>query len=84
MHSKYILRDQDMLVIGSANMDYRSFFSNYELMLFSKNEQLINQLNVDFESSLSHSELIESHHLQNKAYSDFYPSIVAILLRSWL
>lgn len=84
MHSKYILSDQSMAIIGSANMDYRSFFTNYEIMLFSKNSKLIELLGNDFESSLTHCDLIEKKNVRTKSYSHFLPSLVAFILRRWL
>lgn len=84
MHSKYILSDQNLAVIGSANMDYRSFFSNYEIMLFSENEFLVNQLSNDFERSLTISEPVKNQDIKNKSLSHFLPSLVAFFLRRWL
>jgi Phosphatidylserine/phosphatidylglycerophosphate/cardiolipin synthases and related enzymes len=84
MHSKYIISDNKLGVIGSANIDYRSFFINYEIMLFCKNKALINQLSDDFECSLSQSDLVEAHHLKSKNIAHFMPSLVAFFLRRWL
>lgn len=84
MHSKYIICDQNAIVIGSANMDYRSFFTNYELMLFSSNKQLLEYLTHDFQACLASSDLVKHHHLKNKTYSFFIPSIVAYFMRRWL
>jgi len=34
LHGKLMLRDDDYAVVGSANLDMRSFFLNYEIALF--------------------------------------------------
>jgi cardiolipin synthase len=34
LHAKAILFDEELVVIGSANMDMRSLFLNYEVSLF--------------------------------------------------
>ena len=84
MHSKFIISDNKLGVIGSANIDYRSFFTNYEIMLFCKSDALIGQLNDDFEISLSQSNLVQEQHIKNKNISHFIPSLVAFFLRRWL
>jgi len=84
MHSKFIISDDKLGVIGSANIDYRSFFANYEIMLFCRNESLICQLSDDFEFSLSQSDLVQEQHLKSKKISHFFPSLVAFFLRRWL
>ena len=34
LHAKVVIFDDDLAIIGSANMDMRSLFLNYELSLF--------------------------------------------------
>ena len=84
MHSKFIIGDNKIAVIGSANIDYRSFFTNYEIMMFCKNEALINLLSDDFELGISQSDIVQERHLKSKSISHFIPSLVAFVLRRWL
>jgi cardiolipin synthase len=55
IHSKVIIFDHFMATVGSANMDMRSFFSNFELnaVLFDKDS--INRLEMDFMADLKES-----------------------------
>jgi cardiolipin synthase len=49
-HGKMILADQDLVLIGSSNMDYRSFFLNFETDLFVRDKQLAAQAATIMES----------------------------------
>ncbi len=44
LHAKALMIDRQELIIGSSNMDYRSLFINYELVLLSKNKPLVQSL----------------------------------------
>lgn len=44
MHAKAILADGTLAIVGSMNMDMRSFFLNYEVALFIYNENKVKEL----------------------------------------
>lgn len=44
LHAKLILIDQQMIMIGSANLDYRSLFINHEMVNFIYSKELIEQM----------------------------------------
>jgi len=44
LHTKIITVDDDWCTIGSTNLDYRSFFINYEINLVSSRAELVRQL----------------------------------------
>jgi len=44
MHAKAILVDGALGIVGSMNMDMRSFFLNYEVALFISNENMVQEL----------------------------------------
>ena len=58
LHAKTIVVDEGWSCVGTANLDYRSFFLNYELNLASEDTALASQLARDFEQDLAESELI--------------------------
>lgn len=60
VHAKTMVIDDDLAIIGSANMDYRSFDLNFEVnaMVYSKN--ITGQLTQAFEADLKVSELIDA------------------------
>ncbi len=43
-HAKYLIIDNKYCSFGSANLDYQTWFSNYELNISSTNKDLIKQL----------------------------------------
>ena len=58
LHSKLIIIDDEVFV-GSANLDTRSLWINYELVLSLKEPMLANQARAIFEQDLSNSRRIE-------------------------
>jgi len=44
LHSKYMIVDGNLCVIGSSNMDVRSFGLNYEIMLVADSSRLVEML----------------------------------------
>jgi cardiolipin synthase len=46
LHGKVILVDNSLGIVGSMNMDIRSFFLNYEIALFVYNENTVEELSV--------------------------------------
>jgi cardiolipin synthase len=55
LHSKSLLVDSDCAVIGSANFDHRSFRLNFEVCAALYDENLADQLALQFERDLSRS-----------------------------
>ena len=60
VHAKTMVIDDDLAIIGSANMDYRSFDLNFEVnaMIYSKN--IAKQLKEAFENDLKESAQIDA------------------------
>ncbi|SDD59742.1 cardiolipin synthase [Nocardioides lianchengensis] len=46
LHAKFLTVDDDLAVIGSSNLDYRSFALNYECVLFARSTALVEGLGV--------------------------------------
>jgi cardiolipin synthase len=45
LHAKLIIVDDTKVMVGSANVDYRSLFVNFELVLIATNKRLTSELN---------------------------------------
>ena len=58
LHSKLFIVD-DQVYVGSANLDTRSLWINYELVIRIKDAALANQARCIFEADLKHSKRIE-------------------------
>ena len=59
IHSKVILSDDEVSIVGTANFDFRSFYLNYECGIWMYNT--LEELNIkqDFEETLKQCEKIE-------------------------
>jgi len=44
LHAKFFTVDDDVAVVGSSNMDYRSFALNYEVMVLLRGRQVVDRL----------------------------------------
>ncbi len=55
VHSKVMIVDDVISVIGSANMDFRSFEQNFEVTAFIYDEETLRELKESFFDDLSHS-----------------------------
>ena len=55
-HSKMLLCDSEVAIIGSINLDYRSFYLNYENASFIYQHEVLKKMASDFEKTLLQSE----------------------------
>ena len=76
--------DEDIAVIGSANMDYRSFFLNNEIMLFSQRQELLKHIKQDFAENLTLSQLVSLKEATTRSPLSIFSTFIAYLLRRWL
>ena len=55
LHAKVLLFDDDLAIIGSANMDMRSLFLNYELALFLRSKSQVREISEWARELMTHS-----------------------------
>ena len=80
VHAKTMVIDDDLAIIGSANMDYRSFDLNFEVneVVYSKN--IAKQLTIAFEDDLKVSKQIDKDAWLNRPkYIHLWEKIVRLL-----
>lgn len=53
LHSKLLIVDSKFFLLGSSNLDYRSFIHQYEINFFGKDSNIIDSLNKHFNETLS-------------------------------
>lgn len=65
VHAKAMLTE-NAAVVGSANMDMRSFYQQFECGIYSNDEALRQDLHADFEQVFADSQLITGENVQRK------------------
>ena len=58
LHSKVVIVDNFISIVGSANMDFRSFEQNFEITAFIYDKKIAEELTDNFNDDLSNSEVI--------------------------
>jgi cardiolipin synthase len=84
LHAKSIVVDGGYATVGTANIDYRSFFLNYELNLFSRNPLLCHDLDRVFIDDLAHSEEIHGERWSKRPWTDKLLELAGWMARRWL
>lgn len=84
LHAKTAVADQAYAILGTANLDYRSFFLNYELNLISREPGLCHQLQAQFEEDLRQSEEILPGRWRTRGWSEQLSEAMGWLARRWL
>jgi cardiolipin synthase A/B len=71
VHAKTIVADRMMSMVGTANMDYRSFELNFEVNAIVYDRQLADELAAAFQDDLENSIKINPVEWQNRPVSTF-------------
>ncbi|GAB6926992.1 cardiolipin synthase [Paenibacillus sp. JCM 10914] len=66
IHAKVLIVDELLGSVGTANLDMRSFFCNFELTAVLFDQQPIDRLVSDFEEDLRHSKQIDAQAFQHR------------------
>ena len=83
MHAKTIVVDSRIAMIGSANLDYRSFFINHELVCIIQSKELALSMSQNFISDCQQS-MIVSPSTQFKVKSWWLWRPLAMVLKHWI
>jgi len=82
IHAKMMIIDSDWCTVGSANLDYRSFFVNYEINLVSSRPYLVEQLQQIYSNDLAQSRKINAQKWAQRGWQQrLYQMIGAVLRR---
>jgi cardiolipin synthase len=84
LHSKTALADDRWSMIGTSNLDYRSFFLNYEVNLFSGEPSLCSALRDQFLADLRESAEILPDKWSRRNWSHYPLEGIGWLARRWL
>ncbi len=84
LHAKTIVADGRYATVGTANLDYRSFFVNYELNLFTRDPALCQKLNAQFQNDLKEAEEITERKWKRRFWGGRLFELIGWLARRWL
>jgi len=84
LHAKSLVIDDEWCSVGTANLDYRSFFLNYELTLASTERALVRHLERDFQVDLRESMRIQPKRWAAREYWRRFLESIGWSLRRWL
>ena len=80
VHAKTMVIDNDLAIVGSANMDYRSFDLNFEVNAVVYSKKMAVQLTEAFENDLKVSKLIDAKDWLNRPkYIHLWEKVVRLL-----
>ena len=84
LHAKTLVIDGEWCSVGTANLDYRSFFLNYELTLSSTDRVLVRRLERDFKADLKTSLRIQPKRWAARQYWRRFLERIGWSVRRWL
>lgn len=84
LHAKTAVVDGAVATVGTANLDYRSLFVNYELNLFSANRTLCAALEQQFLADLSEALELTMPGWSKRPWSGMVGESVGWIARRWL
>jgi cardiolipin synthase A/B len=84
LHAKTAVADGTGAVVGTANLDYRSLFVNYELNLFSRDPDLCSRLQDQFLRDLTEAEEIISDQWAARPLNEQWSESIGWMARRWL
>ena len=84
LHAKTLVVDGGWCSVGTANLDYRSFFLNYELNLASEDRALVQTLERQFSQDLSESAPVGPRRWAQRPWLSRPLEVIAWAGRHWL
>lgn len=84
LHAKTSVIDGEWSTLGSANIDYRSFFVNYEVNLVSIQPAVVSELEQQFRADLLQSEQVTASNWARRALIRRFLELLGWAARRWL
>lgn len=79
MHSKVLLCDHEIVSIGTANLDIRSFYLNFEVNALIYKEKIVSQVTAQFERDFTVSDKINLASYRKRAWGRQFTESIARL-----
>jgi cardiolipin synthase len=84
LHAKTAVIDGEWSTLGTANMDYRSFFTNFEVNLVARDPTLAAELERQFLADIAEAEPVELRRWLRRGWPRRMLESVGWLVRRWL
>ncbi|HHI93845.1 MAG TPA: cardiolipin synthase B [Gammaproteobacteria bacterium] len=84
LHAKVIIVDGNRATLGTANLDYRSLFQNYELNLLSQDLDLCHRLQAQFETDLVEASAVCATRWRKRRWVPRLAELLGWSVRRWL
>jgi cardiolipin synthase len=84
LHSKLLLVDKKFFILGSSNLDYRSFIHHYEINLFGRDKKIIQALYRFYKSGLERSKTFDYREWRNRTSFKKILEILSSLINTYL
>jgi len=84
LHAKVAIVDGQWATLGTANLDYRSLFQNYELNLVSRDPDLCSLLQSQFEADLTEASAVCAKRWQQRRWVPRLAELLGWSVRRWL
>lgn len=81
LHEKMIVADHDIAVVGTINMDFRSFYLHFECGTVFYRSSIVEKVRDDILDTIEHSEEIDEQWLKNYPWiKSVYASLLSLLI----
>ncbi len=84
LHAKVAIADGKRATLGTANLDYRSLFQNYELNLVSRDPNLCCRLQAQFEVDLTQASAVCARRWRQRRWVPRLAELLGWSVRRWL
>ncbi len=84
LHAKVAIADGKWATLGTANLDYRSLFQNYELNLVSRDPDLCRRLQAQFETDLTEASAVCASRWRQRRWVPRLAELLGWSVRRWL
>lgn len=84
LHAKTAVVDASWATLGTSNLDYRSFFVNYDLNMVTRNVELCRRLKEQFMHDISEAEEVSPSMWAKRSWGRHITEMVGWLARRWL
>lgn len=83
-HAKIMLVDDEAAYVGTSNFDVRSFRTNDEMILFTRDKKMLGEITENIKNDFEHSERQELQDVKGRGTFSAFKRSLAYLLRNFL